>query len=138
MAALILVSLVKTRSADWQVVSRPGARSRRAQIAGGRRERVDSQDQLQGGNEVARLKSHAAPSQRGARVMCYRSNGRSGGTPLIAVVESADLRKLDNVAIRRSLNRSFPWGVFAETQVGSGSVVVEEVSGEKAVKMFLV
>ena len=70
--------------------------------------------------------------------MCYRGIGRSGGTPLIAVVESADLRKLDNVAIRRSLNGSLPRGVFAEAQVGSGSVVVDEVSSEKAVKMFLV
>ncbi len=66
--------------------------------------------------------------------MCYRDNGRSGGTPLIAVVESADLRKLDNLAIRRSLDGSLPWGVFAEAQVGSGSVVVDEVSGEKGVK----
>ena len=58
----------------------------------------------------------------------------SGGAPLVAVVESADLGKLHDLADGWRLGRPCVGQVLAKTEVGSSSVIVGELLGDDAVK----
>ncbi len=59
----------------------------------------------------------------------------SGGAPLVAVVESADLGKLHDLADGWRLGRPGVGRVLAKAEVGSSSMIVGEVLGDDRVKM---
>ena len=59
----------------------------------------------------------------------------SGGAPLVAVVEPADLWKLHDLADGRRLGGPGLGRVLAEAEVGSGPVIVDEVLGDDAMKV---
>ena len=59
----------------------------------------------------------------------------SGGAPLVAVMEPADLGKLHDLADGWRLGRPRVGRVLAEAEVSSGPVIVGKVLGDDAVKV---
>ncbi len=60
-----------------------------------------------------------------------------GGSPVL-VMQTADVRKGDDLALVRGLNRSWVGRLFVQREMGSCPVVIREVRRKKPFEMTLV
>jgi hypothetical protein len=62
----------------------------------------------------------------------------SGCASLVTVVQAADFRERDRAAFVRSLHAAWRRRVFRQGEMGPRSVIVENISGERAPQMRLI